>query len=57
MKKVGFCKLITRANNVFAVVLQLTRFNRLYLIPKRGAFNLLYRSTLEEIAHKDDQLG
>lgn len=37
MKKVVFCKLIIRANNVIAVVLQLARFNGLHLIPK-GAY-------------------
>lgn len=37
MKKVVFRKLIIQANNVIAVVLQLTRFNGLHLIPK-GAY-------------------
>lgn len=37
MKKVVFCKLIIQANNVIAVVLLLTRFNGLHLIPK-GAY-------------------
>lgn len=34
MKKAGFCKLNTGANNVIAVVLQLLRFNGLHLISK-----------------------
>lgn len=37
MKKVEFCKLIIQANNVIAVVLQLTWFNGLHLMPK-GAY-------------------